>query len=452
MKTGHWLSQSKNNVVSSCDLFAFWCLQMWVEVRFWLFFFHLSDVTHFGLCSAQARFKTHIIFFLWQHITYQVNRQPFCSGYEEIEMNGLLESFEKLENKIPLVLDMRPALSKFLYFQSDIFDVADIGASVCLPMLECCCGREAVAAVHGATNADWFELCWDWKWNGKYHRRLFLGCALKFQFPSGNQILEPIAKCTTLVFKFEQHKNARHNSLLILLIILFFDDFCIASRWFQKTVLVTILGFQPREGMTAPMPCQLQLLFWFSILVSHVGNCSSDTFFWFAVQPYNAVGEMIFCHSHHRHRCSSFAGKFAIEQFRFSECPRILSQNVCVATEFKLRWWHWFFTIHYTHLNFPRNYILLISNDQFVPRDFSLSRGMRCKNSCCRDACVASNCLSFCIAATGAFQCLANLINAFSNRFSNSCVDMWYPSTIVADVQFTLRTAYRLGKNYIQFF
>lgn len=286
----------------------------------------------------------------------------------------------------------------------------------------------------------------------KYHRRLFLGCALKFQFPSGNQILEPIAKCTTLVFKFEQHKNARHNSLLILLIILFFDDFCIASRWFQKTVLVTILGFQPREGMTGPMPCQLQLLFWFSILVSHVGNCSSDTFFWFAVQPYNAVGEMIFCHSHHRHRCSSFAGKFAIEQFRFSECPRILSQNVCVATEFKLRWWHWFFTIHYTHLNFPRNYILLISNDQFVPRDFSLSRGMRCKNSCCRDACVASNCLSFCIAATGAFQCLANLINAFSNRFSNSCVDMWYPSTIVADVQFTLRTAYRLGKNYIQFF
>lgn len=68
-------------------------------------------------------------------------------------MNGLLESFEKLENKIPLVLDMRPALSKFLYFQSDIFDVADIGASVCLPMLECCCGRETVAAVHGATNA-----------------------------------------------------------------------------------------------------------------------------------------------------------------------------------------------------------------------------------------------------------------------------------------------------------
>lgn len=107
---------------------------------------------------------------------------------------------------------------------------------------------------------------------------------------------------------------------------------------------------------------------------------------------------------------------------------------------------------HNTRLNFPRNYILLISNDQFVRRDFSLSRGMRCKNSCCRDGCVASNCLSFCIAATGAFQCLANLINAVSNC-SNSCVDMWYPSTIVADVWFTLRTVSRLGKkNDIQFF
>ena len=123
--------------------------------------------------------------------------------------------------------------------------------------------------------------------------------------------------------------------------------------------------------------------------------------------------------------------------------------SVCayVATEFKLRWWPWLVKIC-IWISYDMLTVIANSNDPFVTRNFSLSRGMRCKNSCCRDGCVAPNCLSFCIAAIGAFQCLANLINVVSNQFSDSCVDMWYPSTTVVDVWFILLNCLSLDKKY----